>query len=307
MKSLNSLVGIGECMIELSFVQDSLWQQSFAGDVFNTLWYAKALAQKEASIHFFTALGDDQSSSDMRSFIERSGVACSNIPIIEKGVPGLYRIHLDGAERSFSYWRDTSAAKQLMQQPELLWAQIANADIVYLSGITMAILSDDDVEILLAGLRGAIKPEAMVAFDPNIRPRLWANEDRMKDVISRTAAIADLVLPSFEDEQHTFNDATPMDTALRYQALGAKQVVVKNAESDTLFMEGERVEYFTVKKIKGVVDTTAAGDSFNGAYLAQYMATGDIAASIGLAQQCAGTVICNKGALIPFETIQKIV
>ena len=197
---MKSLLGIGECMIELSSMEDNLWKQSFAGDVFNTLWYAKALMAEGTAINFYSAVGDDQSSQDMDNFIESAGISCADMPRIEKGVPGLYRIHLDGAERSFSYWRDTSAAKQFMQKPELLWAQVAKADVVYLSGITVAILPDDAVEELIAGLRDALKPGAIVAFDPNIRPRLWANEERMKDVITRTAAISDLVLPSFEDE-----------------------------------------------------------------------------------------------------------
>lgn len=302
---MKSLLGIGECMLELSSMHDNLWQQNFAGDVFNTLWYAKALAPKDISINFYTAIGDDQSSEEMISFIQSSGVSCTNIPRIKNGVPGLYRIHLDGAERSFSYWRDTSAAKQFMKQPELLWAQVAEADIVYLSGITMAILPDEDAEVLITGLRSALKPNAIIAFDPNIRPRLWASKERMKDIITRTAAISDLVLPSFEDEQVTFDDKTPMETAQRYRALGVKQIVVKNAENETLFVEGDKAEYFPVKKIEGITDTTAAGDSFNGAYFAEYMSSGDIAKSITLAQKCAAIVICKKGALIPFETIRE--
>ena len=301
---MKSLLGIGECMIELSSINDSLWQQSFAGDVFNTLWYAKALAKEDASINFFTAIGDDQSSKKMLSFIESSGVSCTNIPEIPDTAPGLYKIHLNGAERSFSYWRDTSAAKQFMQKPELLWSQASTADIIYLSGITMAILPDDDAETLIAGLRSALKPNAIIAFDPNIRPRLWTNKERMKDIITRTAAISDLILPSFEDEQNTFGDQTPIATAQRYQSLGAKQVIVKNAAGDTLLFENDHVEYFPVQCVTDIVDTTAAGDSFNGAYFAEYMQSGDIPKSIELAQQCSGIVICNKGALIPFETIQ---
>jgi 2-dehydro-3-deoxygluconokinase len=193
-----------------------------------------------------------------------------------------------------------------MQKPELLWEQVARADIVYLSGITMAILPESSAEVLLGGLRSALKPGAIVAFDPNIRPRLWANETRMKDIITRSAAIADLVLPSFEDEQTTFDDKTPLDTANRYHTLGVRQVIVKNAMNDTLFSEDEFSEFYPVAKVEGIIDTTAAGDSFNGAYFAEYMESGDIAKSISLAQKCAGMVICKKGALIPFETIQSI-
>jgi len=303
---MKSLLGIGECMLELSSVQNNLWQQNFAGDVFNTLWYAKALSSDDKSISFFTAIGDDHSSNEMHSFIKNSGVSCSGVPIVKHGVPGLYRIHLEGAERSFSYWRDTSAAKQFMKEPELLWAQVANADIVYLSGITMAILPNADAELFLSGLRTALKPEAIIAFDPNIRARLWTSIERTKDIISRTAAISDLVLPSFEDEQITFGDNTPMDTAQRYQSLGVKQIIVKNGENEILLIEGDKREVFPVPKIDNVVDTTAAGDSFNGAYLSEYMDSGDISKSILLAQKCAATVIRQRGALIPFETVQSI-
>lgn len=303
---MKNLLGIGECMLELSSVENNLWQQNFAGDVFNTLWYAKALSSDNKTINFYTAIGDDHSSDEMLSFIKGSGIVCTEIPRIENGVPGLYRIHLDGAERSFSYWRETSAAKQLMCKPDLLWAKVSDADVVYLSGITMAILSDADVEVLLNGLRDAMKPEAIVAFDPNIRARLWASKERSKDVISRTAAISDLILPSFEDEQNTFGDKTPTDTAQRYQALGAKQIIVKNGDEETLLMDEGRVEKFPVAKVEFVVDTTAAGDSFNGAYLAEYMNSGDVANSIALAQGCASAVVCKRGALVPFDTIRSI-
>jgi len=301
---MKSLLGIGECMMELSSMGDQLWKQGFAGDVFNTLWYARALMNNDSRAAFFTAVGDDENSKELLSFVESAGIATTHVPHIKGGVPGLYKIHLNGAERSFSYWRDSSAARQMMQDPSKLWDAVALADVVYLSGITMAILPDDAAETLIEGLRGALKKDAIVVFDPNIRPRLWASEERMKDVITRTAAISDVVMPSFEDEQITFGDETPMATAQRYQALGVSQVVVKNGEEDTLFAEGDSYRYYPVAATTGVVDTTAAGDSFNGAYLAEYMASGDIDKSIAVAQRCAATVVCNKGALVAFELVQ---
>ena len=301
---MKSLLGIGECMIELSSEGDQLWRQGFAGDVFNTLWYARALMETDSQAAFFTAVGDDQNSTELLAFIENAGISCEHIPHIKGRVPGLYKIHLKGAERSFSYWRDSSAAKQMLQDPAVLWAAVAEADVVYLSGITMAILPDEAAETLINGLRGALKPAAKVVFDPNIRPRLWAGEERMKDVLSRTAAISDIVMPSFEDEQTTFGDATPQTTAQRYLSLGVSQVIVKNGADETLFVEGDEMQHFPVPETSGVIDTTAAGDSFNGAYLAEFMTSGDITKSIAVAQRCAATVVCNKGALVPFELVQ---
>lgn len=301
---MKSLLGIGECMIELSSESDNLWREGFAGDVFNSLWYAKALASPETAIRFFSAVGDDPTSDKMLSFMQSAGVDVDAVTCIAGAVPGLYKIHLDGGERSFSYWRDTSAARSMLNNPQALWDAVGQADIVYLSGITMAILPDADAELLISNLRTALKPGAMIVFDQNLRPRLWKTQDRMRDVITRTSAIADIVLPSFEDEQLFFGDATPEDTAQRYLALGVNQVIVKNGGESTLWAQGDARRSFAVNPVDGVVDTTAAGDSFNGAYLAELLRSGDTEKAIKAGQSCAAIVICNKGALVPFSVVQ---
>ncbi len=53
---------------------------------------------------------------------------------------GLYLIELDGVERSFSYWRKDSAARRLADDTSWLANAIADANLIHLSGITVAIL-----------------------------------------------------------------------------------------------------------------------------------------------------------------------
>ncbi len=295
---------IGECMVELSAAGTDLWRQSFAGDVFNTAWYARALLPDDWRVDFHTALGTDPISDQMIGFIRGAGIGCDDIPRIAGRMPGLYAIHLDGAERSFSYWRDTSAARLMLSQPEIVQRKLAAADVIYLSGITMAILSPEDADNLIGWVRSHARPGALVAFDPNIRPRLWADAASMKSTLSRMAAAADLVLPSFEDEATTFDDPTPQATAERYLALGAGQVVVKNGESPTLVATPDSSQNFAVARVENVIDTTAAGDSFNGGYLAEYCVSHDIARAVKAAQTCAGKVVGAKGALVPFELVR---
>lgn len=291
-------------MVELSSAGNDLWRQSFAGDAFNTAWYARALLPNDWQVKFHTALGTDPISDQMAAFFKNAGVGCDDIPRIADRMPGLYTIHLHGAERSFSYWRDTSAARLMLSQPELLQSKLAAADLIYLSGITMAILSPDDADRLIDWVGRYSKPDAKVAFDPNIRPRLWPNAELMKSTLSRMAAASDIVLPSFDDEATTFGDATPQATAGRYLALGAGQVVVKNGEGPTLVATPAGLESFPVASVPSVIDTTAAGDSFNGGYLAEYCVSADIARAVKAAQTCAGRVVGAKGALVPFELVQ---
>lgn len=295
---MTTILGIGECMVELSAQGEGLWRQAFAGDVFNTLWYARAASHENVEIAFHTALGTDPLSNQLQSFVQTAGIDCTDVPRLEDRRPGLYSIQLDGAERSFTYWRDTSAARMMMQHPDLLWAKVEKADIIYLSGITLAILPEDDCDTLLNNLRRHKPTNALIAFDPNIRPHLWDNHDRMRSVIAQAAAMSDIVMPSFDDEKTTFGDVDPEATANRYHALGADHVVVKSGPDDTVHLKAGKITTYPVKPVEGVIDTTAAGDSFNGAYLAALLDGASTQAAITKAQVCAGQVIQNKGALI---------
>lgn len=295
---MTSILGIGECMVELSSVGEELWRQAFAGDVFNALWYARALSRDDVTVSFHTALGTDPLSDQLLEFARCAGIECANTPRLEDRKPGLYSIHLKGAERSFTYWRDTSAARMMMRHPEALWPKIEAAEMIYLSGITLAILPEEDCETLLNALHRRKRERALIAFDPNIRLHLWADKTRMQSVISQAASLSDIILPSFDDERIAFDDPSPEATARRYHQLGAEHVVVKNGPADTIHLQAGVMTRFPVTPVDGVIDTTAAGDSFNGAYIAALLGGVSTAKAIAKAQQCAGRVIQHKGALI---------
>ena len=127
-------------------------RQSFAGDVFNSLWYARAGLPAAWQVSFCSAVGADPTSDKMMNFIEQAGVRCDAVRRLADRTPGLYMIHLDGAERSFSYWRDTSAARLLAQDHDHIGRVIDAADVIYLSGITLAILPPEDATALITAL-----------------------------------------------------------------------------------------------------------------------------------------------------------
>ncbi len=292
-------LGIGECMVELSDAQGGLLRQSFAGDVFNTLWYAKRALPHGWSTRFLSAVGVDPLSDGMADFIAGAGIETGDIRRIPDRRPGLYMIHLDAGERSFSYWRDRSAARLLAADAAHLDRAIGAAQVVYLSGITLAILSGDDLETLLARLATARAAGAIIAFDPNIRPALWDDATRMRAMIERAAETATIILPSFDDEASAFGDADAGATLARYAARGADLVVVKNGAGDVSVKRGnDTATPYPTTAIATPVDTTGAGDSFNGAFLAEYVTSGDVAASVAAGQACAAQVIGHHGALI---------
>lgn len=293
-----NLVGIGECMIELSQADNGLLRKSFAGDVLNSLWYARLAFGENWNVQFLSAVGRDPMSAEMLQFIGSAGIDTATISRRSDRRPGLYMIHLDGAERSFSYWRETSAARLLASDRAHFAKMIDQASAVYLSGITLAILPEEDLEFVLETLKRARSAGKFIAFDSNIRPALWPDTDRMKQEIHRAASVSNLVLPSFDDEVAAFGDESPHHTLQRYFDCGAETVVLKNGADTVDVLHEREVLNFPTVPAASPVDTTGAGDSFNGAFLASFLQTGDIALAVKSGQTCAANVICHHGALV---------
>lgn len=288
-------LAIGEAMLELS-EQSPLWAMNVAGDTFNTAWHVKRLMGDEAEVAYLTALGCDAFSDRIADFVASSGINTSFIRRDPLRGPGLYAISLHGGERSFTYWRDRSAARQLADDPDLLKAALDWSETVYLSGITLAILSHDGRERLLAALATAYAAGRRLVFDPNLRPRLWEDMETMRTVITRAAQLADVLLPSFDDEARYFGDADLAACARRYGAGAGREIVVKNGGSDVLVATDGAEVPLTLEPVEPV-DTTGAGDSFNAGWIVARHRGLDANTSLRAAHDLAKHVVSVRGAL----------
>jgi 2-dehydro-3-deoxygluconokinase len=291
-------LSIGECMVELSQAGGGLLRKGFAGDTFNTAWYARACLNPDWTVDYFTTLGDDPMSADMLDMMTEAGIGTGFIRRIPGKTPGLYLITLKDGERTFSYWRDSAAARKLADDADHLRQAIEQADLVYVSGITLGILSPEAVDTLLAEMRRAKAAGKTVAFDPNLRPRLWANKQVMLKTIEDGARAASLVLPSFDDEAAHFGDGNVTDTIARYRSLGVPDVVVKNGADGAYLSFGEVEVHVPAVRTDAIVDTTSAGDSFNGAFLSRLLAGQSPGEAAAFGASVASVVIGHHGALV---------
>ena len=290
-------LSIGECMLELAPQHDDLYRMGFAGDTFNTAWYMNKLAGNDIETHYFTAVGDDAASARMVDFARSSGIKMS--PKIVPGAPiGLYMISLNDGERSFQYWRSTSAARQLAQGLDVL-PELSVDDFLFFSGITIAVLYPETRSHFLDLVAKARQSGVVVCFDPNLRPKLWASDNEMCEWVERAAAAADIVLPSYEDEAQFFGDVNAPATANRYLELGAELVVVKDGSNEVLVSDKDRnFETFEPDIVNAVIDSTAAGDSFNAGFLSQYMAGASVGRAVRKGCNVSAKVIAKRGALV---------
>ena len=294
-------LAIGECMAELApTATPDEFRLGFAGDTFNTAWYLARCAP-QIDVGFLTVVGNDAISAKMRNEMRGGGISDACVDTHPAKTIGLYLISLEDGERSFAYWRGQSAARTLADDPASLAEKLADADFLYFSGITLAILPADRREGFLHALATARKAGKTIAFDPNLRPKLWASTEEMTQSIMDGAAVSDLVLPSFEDEAHWFADADPDATAQRYLDAGAITVVVKNGADPVHYAEAERRGSYPISPIRQLVDTTAAGDSFNAGIFARHGAGDSLEQGIAYACALSGQVVQGRGALVPVD------
>ncbi|ESX25643.1 sugar kinase [Mesorhizobium sp. LSJC264A00] len=298
----DGVASIGECMLELSGQAGPNWRMGFAGDTFNTLWALHALSGERPAT-YVSAFGDDPFSQGQISFFAENGIGIGASPVIPGARPGLYAITLTGAERAFTYWRSDAAARRLASDPAALAKSLESQALVYFSGITLAILDAAARKTLLAEVAKARAAGSLVAFDPNYRPRLWQSREEAQAAIRDALAVADIALPTFPDEQMLFGDSAPQATAERFGKL-VGEVVVKNGEKPALIATGGALQPVPAQHVATPVDTTGAGDSFNGGYLAARLAGHAPADAVQRAHRVAAAVVQVRGALAPFEVLR---
>lgn len=213
---------------------------------------------------------------------------------------GLYFIENDiHGERSFQYYRHESAAKMCFNAPNLnLAASLATSDIIYLSGISIAILDSKARQILFEQLVDAKQHGAAIFFDNNYRERLWANRDDTLKTLAHFHQLCDYLFVTFDDEKQLFGDKTIADTIMRYMQSDIATVVIKDSEKPCHVIKNKKHYTFPTPKVVKVTDTTGAGDSFNAGFIHALVQGQPLATQVATAQALAAKVIQHQGALL---------
>lgn len=307
---MNNIYVFGECMIELradkalnsstNNVASKVLNQSFAGDVLNTAVYMKRTFP-EINTHFISALGNDPFSTDMLAFFEQEHIGSEFVYQSDNKMPGLYAIETDDTgERTFSYWRENSAAKQVMSFiDDAMIEKISHADLFFFSGISLAVVTPNDRPAFWQMVEKIKQAGAKIVFDPNYRPRMWTGPEEAKQAFDKAYSLSDVMLPGIDDFE-TLYGLTDFDAIHAFlKPHGIDELIVKNGPGSVISVVNNDIEVHEVTPATNVVDTTSAGDSFNGVYLGARLSNSSISEAITLAAKSAGFVIQHKGAIVP--------
>lgn len=298
-----TVVMMGECMVELRRDASGAIQQSFAGDVYNACVYMKRVFP-QLNVALATQLGRDTLSSEMIAAFESESISTDLVLQDEKRLPGMYWVQTDeNGERSFLYWRENAAARwQTTQYGPSHIEKLKQADMFFFSGISLAILIEAHRETFWALLEELKLAGVKIVFDPNYRERLWKDKADTKAQYDLAFKVSDIVLPGVEDFAFLYELDSFATVSQFFEHYQVPELIIKDGPNGVMVVNNGESQLFEIEEVTNVVDTTSAGDSFNGAFLGARLAGHDYKEAIHIASKTAGFVIQHPGAIVESDT-----
>ena len=306
------IASIGECMIELRHRSASALDLAHGGDTLNTAVYlARLTKERDVRVDYVTALGDDAYSDGMLAMWRDEDIGTELVARLPGRLPGLYTIRTDArGERSFTYWRSASAARDMLRgaRAEEIAEALESYDLLYLSGITLSILDPPQRAALVAIADRVREHGGRVVFDSNYRPVGWPNSKEARAAFEEMLARVDIALPTLDDEQALFGVKDALECADRLHRQGVAEIAIKLGGSRLLrVLDASSRARRRPQPVDQVVDSTAAGDSFNAGYLAARLLGAEAARGAArVGNHLAARVVAHPGAIIPADAMADI-
>jgi 2-dehydro-3-deoxygluconokinase len=289
------IVAFGEPLMEFAEVErdgEGLYLPGHGGDTSNA---AIAAARQGARVAYFTALGDDAFGRGFLELWDAEGVDRASVIMRTSARTGIYFISYGPDGHEFSYYRAGSAAS-LVTAEEVPLDLIARARVLHVSGISQAI-SSSCADAVFAAIRHARANDTTVCYDTNLRLRVWPL-DRARAVIHAAVALADIARPGLDDARQLTGRESPDEICDFYLGLGPRIVALTLGRDGTLVATPQERRLVPAKAVEAV-DATGAGDTFDGAFLADWLRHGDPFQAAAYANMAAALKTQGLGAVAP--------
>ena len=290
---MSDIVCLGEPLVEFNQPPaGGEWRQGFGGDTSNA---AIAAARQGAAAAYLSRVGTDAFGEMLRALWRAEGVDDAAVADDAAAPTGLYFVTHGPAGHRFAYRRAGSAAS-LMSPANLPLAAISAARVLHLSAISQAI-STSACDACFAAIEAARGAGVTVSYDTNLRLALWPLP-RARAVIEATLRQADIALPGLDDAIALCGLADPDAVCDWLLGLGVGIVALTMGAEGTLVATAARRERIAARRVEAV-DATGAGDAFDGAFLAEFLATGDPFRAARYANAAAALSVTGYGAIAP--------
>lgn len=288
------LICMGEPLREFTEISnkegENVYLPGFGGDISNC---AIAAARQGLRVGLITALGDDRFGDDFMALWHSEGIDVSRVQRSANTPTGAYFVHPKPDGRDFTYLRKGSAASQIKAE-DVTDNYMTRAKVFFTSAISQAISADARRAVFHA-IEVARSCGLQVAYDTNLRLQLWPLE-LARQTIHQTAGLCHVLLPSLDESMQLTGLCDPVEIADFYLQLGPEVVALKLGSRGSLVVTRERREFIPPVPVVAV-DATAAGDTFDGAFLAEYTLHGNPYHAAQYANTAAALTTASLGAV----------
>jgi 2-dehydro-3-deoxygluconokinase len=261
------LLVAGEIFVEFRCDGDIAVSDVFTKDLGGAdIMTAVAAARLGSGVSLISAVAGDPFHSLIREKLLSHGVNIDHV-ITCQGYNGIYFTSpRNSEEREYLFHRPGNAATHIT--PALIYEDlIENSKIVYASSELQSV-SKASRHAVFKAFNLAHSNGVMVAYDPNLRLRLWSLDDA-KECLWSVLPLIDVMLPSAPDETKAlFGYERPLDVIGFLWDRGISIVVVKTGPNGCMVGYDGKIEEFPLPGSTGSPENlTLIGSVFNGGFL----------------------------------------
>ncbi len=239
-------------------------------------------------------VGNDEFGKCIMNALKGEGVDVTHIQVERKGFTGVYFIQrgypVPGRSKVFYYRKGSSASK--LGPDEVDEGLIASSKLLYLTGITPA-LSKSCLRACSKAVDTAKRAGIKIAFDVNIRPALWHDQDP-RIVLLPFLSKADIIFTESSEAKLLMGEGDPSKAARKLIAKGASVVIMKGGEKETVVYSDNEIHRQKAFDVP-VVDPVGAGDAFAGVFVSGYLKGWKIRDCLIAGSVAGSLVVTTKG------------
>ena len=305
------IISIGEILIDLVDAGGMQFSGTVGGAPCNALAQAAKLGSRTA---FIGMVGNDAFGRACARQLDELGIDRTHLYVTEKADTTLAFVSLDqNGERDFSFYR-RPGADTLLTVKNIPFDTIAQSRVYLFGGVALS--KDPTMAAVFYSLFKMSGEKVIKAFDPNLRPALWDDLQQAKDLSRKAMGLCDVM--KLSDEEAVFfsglDNPTEGAKALQKEFHIPLVLLTGGEKGCSVLYQGDvcHLDAFAVP----AVDSTAAGDSFFGAFLhhilqQEFEAITDLSPAriieaVTFAQAAAAITVQNKGSIPALPTADQV-
>lgn len=308
------VVALGELLIDftengMSGQGNPVYEANPGGAPCNVLAMLSKAGRKTA---FIGKVGRDIFGNRLKAVLDEAGINTSNLVMAEDVRTTLAFVEtLPGGDRDFSFYRNPGA-DMMLRTDELQEEMLRDTEIFHFGTLSMtheAVRQATKSAVAIAREGGAL-----VSFDPNLRPPLWASLEEAKEQAAYGFSQCDILKIS-DNEIQWFTGEEDFDAGirkLREQYSIPLIMLSMGRDGSRAYYKDLRVEAKPFLQDK-TIETTGAGDTFGACCLHHVLKYGlnhlneeRLAEMLTFANAAASIITTRKGALRVMPGVEEV-